>query len=81
MKILVVGAELFHVDPRTDGRTDMSQLIVAFRSYATAPKRMRQLYTYMRSRSVSHSTATFIERSRVPASAIFCSVTIVTFWR
>ena len=29
-----MGAELFH----TDGRTDMTQLIVAFRHFANAPK-------------------------------------------
>jgi len=31
MKILPVGAELFHADGRTD--RDMKQLIVAFRSF------------------------------------------------
>jgi hypothetical protein len=31
-------AELFHADIRTDGRTDMTKLIVAFRSYANAPE-------------------------------------------
>jgi hypothetical protein len=34
MKIRPVGAELFHAD----GRTDMTKLIVAFRSFADAPK-------------------------------------------
>ena len=34
MKIRPVGAELFHVD----GRTDMTKLIVAFRHFANAPK-------------------------------------------
>jgi len=34
MKILAVGAKLFH----TDGRTDMTQLIVAFRNFLKAPK-------------------------------------------
>jgi hypothetical protein len=34
MKIRPVGAELFHAD----GRTDMPQLIVAFRKLAEAPK-------------------------------------------
>ena len=34
MKILPVGAELF----RTDGQTDMTKLIVAFRNFANAPK-------------------------------------------
>jgi hypothetical protein len=34
MKILPVGAELFHAD----GRTDMTKLIAAFRNYTSAPK-------------------------------------------
>jgi hypothetical protein len=34
MKILPVKAELLHVD----GQTDMSKLIVAFRSFSKAPK-------------------------------------------
>jgi len=37
MKILPVGAELFHADGQTDGqtdgRTDMTKLIVAFRNF------------------------------------------------
>jgi len=33
MKIRPVGAELFHVDGRTDGRSDMTKLIVAFRKF------------------------------------------------
>jgi hypothetical protein len=38
MKIRPVGAELLHEDSRTDGRTDMTKLIVAFRIFANAPK-------------------------------------------
>ena len=34
MKIRPVGAELFH----TDGRTEMTELTVAFRNFANAPK-------------------------------------------
>ena len=33
MKVLPVGAELFHVD----GRTEMTKLIVAFRYFMNAP--------------------------------------------
>jgi len=36
MKIRLVGAELFHVDRRTD--RDMTKLIAAFRNFANAPK-------------------------------------------
>jgi hypothetical protein len=38
MKIRPVGAELFHVDGQTDGQTDMTKLIVAFRKFTNAPK-------------------------------------------
>ena len=34
MKICLVGAELFHVD----GRTDATKLVVAFRNFTKAPK-------------------------------------------
>jgi len=37
MKIRPVGAELFHADGRTDGRT-LSDLIVAFRNLRTRLK-------------------------------------------
>jgi len=32
-----VGAELFHVDRRKDGQTDMRKLTVAFHTFANAP--------------------------------------------
>jgi hypothetical protein len=38
MKIVSLGAALFHVDRRTSGRTDMTKLRVAFRKFANAPK-------------------------------------------
>jgi len=42
MKICPVGANLFHAnrrtDRRTDGRKDMTKLIVAFGNFADAPK-------------------------------------------
>jgi len=38
MKIRPVGAELFH----TDGRTDMTKLIVVFRNFANAHKNWSQ---------------------------------------
>jgi hypothetical protein len=38
IKIRLVGAELFHADRQTDGRKDMTKIIVAFRNYANAPK-------------------------------------------
>jgi hypothetical protein len=38
MTIRPVGAELFHVDRRTDGQTDMTKRIVAFRNFVNATK-------------------------------------------
>ena len=48
MKILPVEAQLFHADRRTDGQTDMMKLIVAFRSFAKAPKK-RLIFKIFRS--------------------------------
>ena len=36
IKIHPVGAELFHTDRRTTGRTDMTNVIAAFRNFANA---------------------------------------------
>ena len=33
MKVRAVGADLFHADGQTDGRTDTTNLIVAFRKF------------------------------------------------
>jgi hypothetical protein len=38
MKIWLVGAELFRTDGRTDGQTDMTMLLVAFRNFANLAK-------------------------------------------
>jgi hypothetical protein len=38
MKIRSVGAQLFHADEQTDGQTDMTKVIFAFRSFVNAPK-------------------------------------------
>jgi hypothetical protein len=43
MKIRPVGAELYHAD----GRTDMTNLIVAFRSFANAPNKQSTIRNYM----------------------------------
>jgi hypothetical protein len=40
MKIRPVGAEFFHEDDGTDGRKDMTKLIVAFRKSANAPTKL-----------------------------------------
>jgi len=39
MKIHPLGAELFHVDRQTDGRTDMTKLIVTFHHFVNASKK------------------------------------------
>jgi len=38
MKIRPVVAKLFHANKRTDGLIDMTTTVVAFRSFANAPK-------------------------------------------
>jgi hypothetical protein len=38
MKMRPVRAELLHADGRTDGRTDLTELIVALRNFANVPK-------------------------------------------
>jgi hypothetical protein len=38
MKILPVGAQFFHAGGQTDGQTDRTKLIVAFRNFPNAPK-------------------------------------------
>ena len=38
-----MGAELFHARGQTDGRTDKTKFIVAFRNFANAPKNPRPL--------------------------------------
>jgi hypothetical protein len=43
MKIRPFGEELFQADKWTDRQTDMSKLIVAFRSLANAPKNLLML--------------------------------------
>jgi hypothetical protein len=42
MKIRPVGAKLLHAELRTDGRTDMTKLIVAFRYF---PKASKHIYS------------------------------------
>jgi hypothetical protein len=38
MKICSVGAELFHVDGRTDTKTDKMKLIISFGNFRNTPK-------------------------------------------
>jgi hypothetical protein len=38
IKIRPAETELFHADGRTDGRTDMPKVTVAFRNFPKAPK-------------------------------------------
>ena len=40
MKILPVAAELFHANGRTENRTDVTKLIVSFRDFANALKKV-----------------------------------------
>jgi hypothetical protein len=41
MKIRPVKAQWSHEDRRTDGRPEMTELIVAFRNFANGPKMFR----------------------------------------
>jgi len=43
MKIRPVGADLFHADGRTDRQTDKTKLMVAYRNFANAPKRLKSI--------------------------------------
>jgi len=43
MKIRPVGVDLFHADGRKDRRTYMTNLTVAFRNFANAPKNCKVL--------------------------------------
>jgi hypothetical protein len=38
MEIRLVGDKMFHEDRRTGGRTDMTNVIVAFSNFAKAPE-------------------------------------------
>ena len=40
IKIRPVGAEFFHADRRTDGQTDITNLIVALRNFANGFKNL-----------------------------------------
>jgi len=42
MKLSQLGAELFYADGWMDGQTDMTKLIVDFRNFSNAPKRVRE---------------------------------------
>jgi len=52
MKICPLGAELFHVDDQTDRHTYMTNLIVAFRNFAIAPKKTLCNFLFMADDSV-----------------------------
>jgi len=38
MKISLVGVQLIHAARGTEGQTDMTKIIIAFRNFANAPK-------------------------------------------
>ena len=48
MKILAVGAELFHANARTDRQTDMTKLMVAFRNFSETPIKAFRVSTELR---------------------------------
>ena len=60
MKIRPVGAELFYAARLTDGQTDMTELIVAFRNFANAHKngsKINEVWEYGIDRSGSEDRA------------------------
>ena len=44
MKIPPLWAKMFHADRRTDGLTDLTNLMVAFRNYVKAPNKIGNFY-------------------------------------
>jgi hypothetical protein len=56
MKISAARAELFHADRRTEGKTDMTKLIVAFRNFANAPKNCIKVGKYQKYEKDTMST-------------------------
>lgn len=50
IKIRPLGADLFHAERETDGRTDMRKLIVTFRSFTNATKNQSVIVEYKSSR-------------------------------
>jgi hypothetical protein len=64
MKIPPFEAELSHADRRTDGRTDMTKITVAFRNFANAPNYVEYyLAVFMRHfRNYSKPSALFATR-------------------
>jgi hypothetical protein len=49
MKIRPEGAELLHAEGRSDGQTDMTKLVVAFRNFVNAPKNEQKIFSIWRS--------------------------------
>jgi hypothetical protein len=69
MKIRPMLAELSHMEGRTDGRTTMTKLTVAFRNFANASKNLFGLSAYLienhGNRDVTHSL-THAHKSTTP---------------
>jgi len=63
MKIRPVEAELFHADRRTDGRTDMTKLIVAFLNFATIQTKI-QIRSIKKGKAIPLQALTGPEDSR-----------------
>jgi hypothetical protein len=60
MKLISLGAELFHEDGRTGRRTDMTKLIVAFRNFASAPKNatLHKVHSFIEACSIYQRSVT-----------------------
>jgi hypothetical protein len=76
MKIRPMGVELFHADGRTDGRTDMTKLIVASLSITKAPNKMcSDIFAV-----INASKLSAFEGRVAPINANSCSYTGLIFY-
>ena len=93
MKIRPLGAELFHAEGRTDRRTyrqtDMTALIVAFRNFANAPKKLQKYAIWQTNDSLSRRhplslemQASHLDRNiRCPAIQVAMHESLKMTWR
>jgi len=65
MKIRPLRTELFRADGRTDGETELTKLIVAFRNFAKAPKK------YYSTLPISRSPCTVSLSSRLSSRQLY----------
>jgi hypothetical protein len=77
MKVLPVGAELFHVKRQTDRQTDMTKLIVAFHHLANTPK--NEVPTSRREQIFSVTNASGLMTFSISIRVVLVLVAVVLF--